>query len=682
MESGRSHVDLSEWAKAEADLSQALSLRPDHSPVWLTRGDLYARLGLWDVAAADFRQAFALQEPASANSLLSHALLRLVMRDDDGYRQICERMVKWLDDPADQRAWEKEEAVRACLLSEQRILAPDRLVFLSQQAVGSGRSSSRLATLGTALYRAGQYETAMECFQELKSTDSQFEAIWTDSVLAMIRYRLGQPDSAREALRSASELRLRRFKNRSEASNTSWNLQWKNELQSEISFLEAARLIEGCEPKEVPWQWKSRGDAFVSLGRPQDAKTCFGRAIELAPDFHQALFKRAEISFRLREWQNAFLDYERLQSLQPENAGFENQLAWRICLCPDPRFQDYARASQLARSAVSRFPALATYWNTLGVALYRSRDWAGAVNACLKSMQLSGAQDMSDWLILSMCEWQLDQKDRARQILLHAIRRISSGGNRSENLEEFRDEALALMGPPDASLAASVTGHLEDPSSYSPLLEIEPGADWIFSLRGIACARLKRWDQAVVDFARATETQPTNPGYLYSQAVACVGAGDLEKYRGVRRQILDLCRDSKNPFAVMHLCYVSAVVPASSQEAAEFLRLSEFAVSATPRNPRIRGAMKFRAGHYEASIADLNQSALVFSRRGWDWLFLAMAHHELGQVDEAKKCLKKADEWIEQTNQMISRGSTNPWIGWYEQIEVEHLLKEARSLIE
>ena len=76
-----------------------------------------------------------------------------------------------------------------------------------------------------------------------------------------------------------------------------------------------------------------------------------------------------------------------------------------------------------------------------------------------------------------------------------------------------------------------------------------------------------------------------------------------------------------------------------------------------------------------------NPSALVLSRRGWDWLFLAMAHQKLGQVDEAKNCLKKADEWIEQTNRMISRGSTNPWIGWYEQIEVEHLLKEARALV-
>ena len=681
IDSGRSRVEVSEWAKGEADLSQALTLRPDHSSVWLTRGDIYARLGLWDLAAADFQKAFALQEPGSANSLLSHALLRLATRDDEGFRAICERMVKWIDDPADQKAWERNEAVRACLLREQQILFPDRLVFLSQQAVDAGKSPVRLATLGTALYRAGQFETAMECLQELKLADPQFEPIWTDSVLAMIRYRLGQTESARERLQSATELRRRRFKQRSDASSAALNLQWRNELQSEIYLLEATLLIEGREPKEVPWQWKNRGDSLAALGRLQDAAASFGRAIELAPDFYRAIVQRAAIYLKLHDWQNSLKDYELLQSLQPDNAAYNNELAWRLCTCPDPRFRDHERACQLAQKAVSHVPVQANHCNTLGVALYRNQDWEGAVKACLASMQGSNAQDMSDWLVIAMCEWQLDHKNRAKQLLLHAIRRISHGGNQSEYLDEFRTEAIRLIGQPETSLMASVTGNLEDPDSYSTLLEIEPDRYWIVALRGVAHARLKQWDQAVADFACVTEAQPTNSDYLYAEAVACIGGGDIERYRRVRRQILDLCRDSKAPGVVSHFCYISAVEPATPEEAAAFLSLLEFAVSETPRNPRIRGAMRYRAGQYEGSIADLNQSALVLSRRGWDWLFLAMAHHKLGQVQEAKMCLKKADEWIEQTNRMIARGSTNPWIGWYEQIEVEHLLKEARALI-
>ena len=158
IESGRSHLDFSEWAKAEADLNQALGLRRDHSSAWMTRGELYARLNLWDLAAADFQHAFKLQEPATVNSFYLHALLRLHVCDEVGYRAICELMVMRFDDPGDPQAWEKEEIARACALSEKPMLAPERLVLLTQRALDAGKSAIRLASLGTALYRARQYE--------------------------------------------------------------------------------------------------------------------------------------------------------------------------------------------------------------------------------------------------------------------------------------------------------------------------------------------------------------------------------------------------------------------------------------------------------------------------------------------------------------------------------------------
>src|SRR4029077_17318110 len=85
IESARSHVDFAEWGKAEADLNQALAVRNDHSSVWATRGDVYARLKLLDLAGADFERAYSLQEPGSVKSLYLHALLRLSLRDEAGY---------------------------------------------------------------------------------------------------------------------------------------------------------------------------------------------------------------------------------------------------------------------------------------------------------------------------------------------------------------------------------------------------------------------------------------------------------------------------------------------------------------------------------------------------------------------------------------------------------------------
>src|SRR5262249_47860276 len=146
-ESARSHVDFAEWSKAETDLNQALALRRDHSSVWATRGDVYARLRLWDFAAGDFQQAYTLQEPSSVKSLYLHALLRLYMRDEPGYQKLCELMVKRFDDPHDPRAWEREEVARVCLHSQSPEVSLERLIALTERATESSASSVHLASL-------------------------------------------------------------------------------------------------------------------------------------------------------------------------------------------------------------------------------------------------------------------------------------------------------------------------------------------------------------------------------------------------------------------------------------------------------------------------------------------------------------------------------------------------------
>jgi Flp pilus assembly protein TadD len=126
---------------------------------------------------------------------------------------------------------------------------------------------------------------------------------------------------------------------------------------------------------------------------------------------------------------------------------------------------------------------------------------------------------------------------------------------------------------------------------------------------------------------------------------------------------------------------VSAALPATPEEAETLLHMAEFAVRRWPKNPRLRGAMNFRTGNYEAAIADFNQSMTVFPRRAWDWLFLAMSHQKLGRTDEARKALAAAADWIGRTNRSQGGESTTIWISWFESIEVAQLLKEAKQLI-
>src|SRR5207248_1992669 len=71
---GRICVNNRRWDDADAAFTKALQLRPDHVQTWEDRGRLlYARLGLWDLAAEDLARAFELQHPIVASDWWNHA---------------------------------------------------------------------------------------------------------------------------------------------------------------------------------------------------------------------------------------------------------------------------------------------------------------------------------------------------------------------------------------------------------------------------------------------------------------------------------------------------------------------------------------------------------------------------------------------------------------------------------
>ncbi len=677
IESARSHVDFAEWRKAEAELNQALGLRKDHSSVWATRGDLYARLSLWDLAAADFQRAYTLHEPGSVTSLYLHALLRLQMRDEAGYRRICEVMAGRFGKADDPRAWEREEVARVCLHGQPPVISTDRLIALCERATTASKTSVRLASLGTALYRAGQYDLALVSLSEARDSTPQVASVWTNSLLAMTYFRLGQPEPARTALDAAAKGLGGRLSSRARNMASALPTAWWLEVQENLFFREATLLIDGNEPRDDPRQWYVRGQALEMLGHSKEAIAAYSRTVQIDPKHSAAFARRSELYFGLGDWANLFKDLEQRRVLEPKNAQVANDLSWCLATCPIGRYRNQKRAIELAQLAVKLVPSNANYQNTLGVVGYRAGDWKGAAKAALKSMELSGGGTFWDWYTLALCEWRLDQRERARQLLIQAYRRTPPEATQDPFYPELRDEAAALIGE-----RASTGGNSsDDPSAYTLLLEIEPEAAWIYALRARGGVRLKQWDQAAADLARVTQVRPKDFHSWYAQAAARLGAADLEGYHKARRGIIANFREDTNHIVVGHVCYVSAAVPATPEEAQALLKMADFAASRAEQNRRLRGAMNFRAGHYEAAIADFNRAMTIFPRRAWDWLFLAMSHQKLGQTDEARKALAKAVDWIEQTNRRQGGGSTTTWIGWYEPLEVEQILKEAKQLI-
>ena len=370
-------------------------------------------------------------------------------------------------------------------------------------------------------------------------------------------------------------------------------------------------LIDGNEPRDDPRQWYTRGQALEMLGHSKEAIAAYTRTVGIDSKYSAALERRSELYFGLGDWANMFKDLEQRRALEPSNAQVANDLSWCLATCPIPSYRDPKRALELALLAVKLAPSSANCWNTLGVVRYRAGDWNGAARATLKSMELSGGASFWDWYTLACCEWRLDQRERARQLLIQAYRRTPPEATQDPFYLELRDEAAALIGE-----RASTGGNSpNDPSAYTLLLEIEPEAVWIYALRARVCVRLKQWDQAAADLARVTQVRPKDYHAWYGQAAARLGAGDLEGYRKARRGIIANFRDDTNLVMVGHVSYASAAAPATPEEAQALLKMADFAASKAEQNRRLRGAMNFRAGHYEAAIADFNRAMTVFPRR-------------------------------------------------------------------
>jgi uncharacterized protein HemY len=61
------------------------------------------------------------------------------------------------------------------------------------------------------------------------------------------------------------------------------------------------------------------------------------------------------------------------------------------------------------------------------------------------------------------------------------------------------------------------------------------------------------------------------------------------------------------------------------------------------------GVARYRNGDWEGALAALNRSMeLGAGGDGYDWLFLAMTHWQLGRLDEARAWYENAAGWMEQ----------------------------------
>jgi tetratricopeptide (TPR) repeat protein len=166
--------------------------------------------------------------------------------------------------------------------------------------------------------------------------------------------------------------------------------------------------------------WRRLGDLLVNRGSFEDAIEAYEAAIE-------ASSRGGDES-------------------RTELAVARNSLAWLLVTCPTQRLRDPSRAKRAAGAAVESFPEERSFWNTLGLALYRCGDLAGAVKALLESTRLDPAGgDAWDWYVLAMARWRQGKRDEARVWYEKARVWHEARVGGDEELSRLRAEAQAML---------------------------------------------------------------------------------------------------------------------------------------------------------------------------------------------------------------------------------------------
>jgi tetratricopeptide (TPR) repeat protein len=187
--------DLGQPGKAVADFSRAIELDPQAGDGWRCRGHAHARLGQLGKAVADYSKALEL-DPKSASAWCGRGTAHARLRQYDKALADGQAALKWA--PTDAGA-HNNLAWLLATCPDVKWRQPERAVALARKATQlAPNDANNWGTLGTALYRAGDWKGAVAAVHKSRELSRGGDA-FDGFVLAMAYCKLGDRGEARKA---------------------------------------------------------------------------------------------------------------------------------------------------------------------------------------------------------------------------------------------------------------------------------------------------------------------------------------------------------------------------------------------------------------------------------------------------------------------------------------------------
>jgi WD40 repeat protein/serine/threonine protein kinase/tetratricopeptide (TPR) repeat protein len=184
-------------------------------------------------------------------------------------------------------------------------------------------------------------------------------------------------------------------------------------------------------------------------------------------------------------------------------------------------------------------------------------------------------------------------------------------------------------------------------------------------------------DRAAATLADAVRQVSDDAGLRYQRGLGLLASGDRAGWRGATAALLDRFGGTINPRTANEVAWACVLGPAGDVDAEAPVRLAETAVRGVDEflkaddASRTLGAALFRAGRFDEAICRLGEATKVGSEQASGWAFLAMAHHRLGHLDEARRWLDRLRDY---------QPSADPDQFWNE-LQIRLLRSEAEALI-
>jgi len=256
-----------------------------------------------------------------------------------------------------------------------------------------------------------------------------------------------------------------------------------------------------------------------------------------------------------------------------------------------------------------------------------------------------------DWLRAAMAMWtaKLDhgspfERSIAKRMLTNWQTEPDLAGLREPHaLDDLppdeRKDCLALWQDVRASLKAHSSSLIPHPSSLTSHAQ-GPSPDILL--------RLGRLNEAQAAWKAVLKTDPPEHGPWHGYAELCLFLGDEDEYRRARRDLLERFGDTTDPYVAERAGRACLLLPGTDNELAQAVAIAERAVArnsgelaAEPWFEFTRGLAQYRLGHYDRAIALMRGDAATVIGPA-PGLVIAMAQHQNGQADQARKTLASA----------------------------------------